>query len=971
MSEKRNSRTAVLATAMLLLGALAGLLVATESSGADPSYTRNGFVLADAAPLEGATVTAFNPDTGEFASEVTLADGFYEFDDLTAGHYLFRYSADGYLTQVKAESVFADGMTSLDDTLLIAEAGGDATLDGTVTDADGNVTGATVTLTSLTQKQDSWWATDTVNADNRERVSWITTTNATGYYSFSGLVDEAHNLRVSAPDHYTEAVSGVNANTTEDVVLTKENGDNLQYVYVKDNLGNTIRDADVMMYERATGDWTDADKLGGATYVFRPQAGDYVFFAQYDGFHAGVWSTTIAGPGSHTFNLEVVEPGAASASYTLADWDDLTWSLDETLKYDQGRMADAGDVLLTGVMRFDIDRLWGDDDGTTENAEVADYEDWEAWLGAPFSAADLTVDGEVYTYDADYDVVVGGVSGVGGTAVDDVGDFTRTTDASFTSSTDDDDSYDVGLAVEYGTDRFEYTYSVTWPAGFECIDNSTGNKVTVTGEGESQVNVVTDPGNGGETITLTVASNELPVPVLRVTSDTTFWNETHVIAPDEQVNFSASESTDTYPIVDYDWDFGDGNLANGERVNHTYLSLGLHTVTLTVEDSFGATNQTSVTILVDDSAPDPQIFALIKETIESEGEHYIWNSTTNTSNIDEDFTTVVFNGSNSSDDDTYIVAYAWDFGDNTTDTGSVVSKQYSEPGEYIVRLNVTDAAGNEGTSLPLSLKINDVTRPEVAFSYSYEEDTNGDGEINATSEVFANAAKEGLITTFNATLSQDNYDDTADLTYRWEFGDEAVIEGQGLDFAIVEHVFVTAPEEGFNVHLTVHDRALNEQVAAQNVIPAKADKPDLYVIELNFSKDRVVEDDNVEITAHIGLQGINITTPFHVSFYVDSVSNTPVHNATVDSMTTGLNNTIEVSFTWKAKEGNRNIIVVVDSGNEVEEASEANTHSRTMVVKAGDDGGPDTATLVFIIGVVVVALGVAMYIYRDRFFPKK
>lgn len=963
MTEKRNSRTAVLAAAMLLLGALAGLLVATESSGADPTYTRDGFVLAGAAPLEGATVTAFNPDTGEFASEVTLADGFYEFTDLKAGHYLFRYSNESYLTHVNPETVFADGMTSLDDVMLVAITGGEATLNGTITDAGGNVSGATVTLISFTHQQDTWW-----NA--QEGYRWTTTTDASGIYNFSGMVDEPHRLRVSAADHYTEIRATVNVNVTENIALTEVNDDNLHYLYVKDDQGNTIRDATVTMYERATGDWFDAEKLGGATYVFRPRVGDYVFFARQDGFHTGVWATSVAGGASHTIELTPLAPGAAASSYTFADWNTLTWNLGETLKYDQGRAVDGGDVLLTGVVRFDIDRLWGNDNGMVETSEVTDYEAWEAWLGVPFSTADLTVDGEAYNYDSGYGISVGGVAGVGSVNIDDTGDFTRITDASFTAGIAASDSYDVALAVDYGTDRLEQTYSVGWPAGFEAIDNSTGNKVTVTGEGKSLVNVVTDPGSGGETITLTVTPNELPAPILTITSDTTFWNETHVVAPDEQVNFSAAGSTDTFPIVDYVWDFGDGANDNGEEVNYTYLALGTHTVTLTVEDSFGDINATSVSVLVDGSLPDPHIAVLVKETVESEGEPYdAWNTTTNRSNVDEDFTTIVFNGSASSDDDTYIVAYAWDFGDNTTDTGSVVNKQYSEPGEYLVQLTITDAAGNEENA-PFPLTVNDVTRPEVAFKYSYEEDINGDGEINETSEVFA-AAKEGLITTFNATLSQDNYDDAANLTYMWHFGDDDVIDGLGLDFAIVEHIFLTAPEEGFNVRLTVRDQAGNEQVAAQNIVPAKADKPDLFVIELNFSKDSVVDGDKVEITAHIGLHGINITTPFHVSFYVDSISNTPEYNATVANMTTGLNSTIEVSFTWTADEGNRNIFVIVDSGNEIEEASEKNTHSRTIMVKKSGDDGIDNATLVFIIGVVVMCLGVVTYLYRDRIFPSR
>ena len=50
----------------------------------------------------------------------------------------------------------------------------------------------------------------------------------------------------------------------------------------------------------------------------------------------------------------------------------------------------------------------------------------------------------------------------------------------------------------------------------------------------------------------------------------------------------------------------------------------------------------------------------------------------------------------SSTDDRGIASYAWDFGDNTSGTGVLVTKTYSNAGTYIVILTVTDYFGNEG-----------------------------------------------------------------------------------------------------------------------------------------------------------------------------------------------------------------------------------------------------------------------------------
>jgi hypothetical protein len=64
--------------------------------------------------------------------------------------------------------------------------------------------------------------------------------------------------------------------------------------------------------------------------------------------------------------------------------------------------------------------------------------------------------------------------------------------------------------------------------------------------------------------------------------------------------------------------------------------------------------------------------------------------------------TVVFNASNSSDDQ-QIVSYEWDFGDNTSGTGLVVNHSYSKEGTYKVKLNVTD---NDSLSNSAILTVN-------------------------------------------------------------------------------------------------------------------------------------------------------------------------------------------------------------------------------------------------------------------------
>ena len=63
--------------------------------------------------------------------------------------------------------------------------------------------------------------------------------------------------------------------------------------------------------------------------------------------------------------------------------------------------------------------------------------------------------------------------------------------------------------------------------------------------------------------------------------------------------FDATDSSDTGggTIVDYSWDFGDGNSGNGMTAWHTYAT-GSYTATLTVTDDAGATDETYQTVSV-------------------------------------------------------------------------------------------------------------------------------------------------------------------------------------------------------------------------------------------------------------------------------------------------------------------------------------------------------------------------------------
>lgn len=70
------------------------------------------------------------------------------------------------------------------------------------------------------------------------------------------------------------------------------------------------------------------------------------------------------------------------------------------------------------------------------------------------------------------------------------------------------------------------------------------------------------------------------------------------------VDFDANNSTDDGSIVNYAWDFGEGNTASGVLASHTYAASGTYTVTLTVTDNDGQTGVKTKVITVSDGNAD-------------------------------------------------------------------------------------------------------------------------------------------------------------------------------------------------------------------------------------------------------------------------------------------------------------------------------------------------------------------------------
>lgn len=141
----------------------------------------------------------------------------------------------------------------------------------------------------------------------------------------------------------------------------------------------------------------------------------------------------------------------------------------------------------------------------------------------------------------------------------------------------------------------------------------------------------------------------------------------------ETVEFDAARSyADAGEITEYEWDFGDGETANGVTASHAYSKPGTYRVSLSVKADGIAEQCRSVT--------SHHIIRINDAPIADAGED----------RVVEVNQALTLSGAASTDPDGGLSIYHWDFGDGTTAGGIETTHTWREPGVYDVTLTVTD-----------------------------------------------------------------------------------------------------------------------------------------------------------------------------------------------------------------------------------------------------------------------------------------
>lgn len=241
------------------------------------------------------------------------------------------------------------------------------------------------------------------------------------------------------------------------------------------------------------------------------------------------------------------------------------------------------------------------------------------------------------------------------------------------------------------------------------------------GGGAKPIHIYTKPGIYKVTLTITgdllgdcdnTDKDEMIVTV--VDAPVALFNSSTLVPERIPITFDASDSkTSSGKILKYEWNFGDGNYAEGKIVNHTYNKYGNYKVSLKIQtDSKGECSTSSVSkqIIVNSkpvASANASKFAVVNQLIE-------------------------FSGNKSTDFDGMITKYNWDLGDGSTREGVRINYAYSKNGKYRVVLKVEDNSKAENNFDYDTIYVMINAEPKAIFNLPEKVYKNFDFDLDAS-----------------------------------------------------------------------------------------------------------------------------------------------------------------------------------------------------------------------------------------------
>jgi gliding motility-associated-like protein len=252
---------------------------------------------------------------------------------------------------------------------------------------------------------------------------------------------------------------------------------------------------------------------------------------------------------------------------------------------------------------------------------------------------------------------------------------------------------------------------------------------TITAPGTYPINVIafnpTPDGCGGV--------QEIPFDVQVFDPPTAEFNFTTTGCLSDPVNFfDMPQNTGGRAIIQWMWDFDDGNTATTANTVHTYAASGVYNVAHRIVTDIGCISQPLVHPV---TINDPPVAGFTASTPRCIG------------------TPITFTNSSTAPPGNTISTWEWDFGDGSpiviATTGANQVHTYSGTGPYMVKLKVTTTAGCQSTDfiLPVSINVN----PVAGFTFPGICLPAGNAQFTNTTSI-----SDGTLPT---------------VTYFWDFGD--------------------------------------------------------------------------------------------------------------------------------------------------------------------------------------------------------